>query len=63
MRFKVVTRWTGYSEIEVEARDKTHAHEIVEAGDYDPNDEVSTGHGLSYGYEDEEVIEVLEGDV
>lgn len=59
-KYKVVTRWTGYSEIEVEARDKTHAHEIVDAGEYDPSVETSTGDGLSYGYEDEKVIELYE---
>ena len=60
--YKVHTQWVGYSVIEVEAENPTHAQELVEDGDYDPNREVTTGNGLTYGYEDETVIEVKEAE-
>ena len=58
--FKVHTKWVGYSVIEVEAEDADHAIERVEDGDYDRDREITTGHGLCYGYDDETVIEVEE---
>ena len=60
MKYKVFTKWTGYSEIEVEAKSEEEAKNIVYAGEYDPNSEICTGNGLESGYEDEEVLEVEE---
>lgn len=60
--YKVHTQWIGYSVIEVEAESPTHAQELVEDGDYDPNRETMTGNGLTYGYEGETVIEVEEAE-
>jgi len=59
-KYKIVTRWTGYSEIEVEADTKEDACEIVHLAEHNPNNEKSTGNGLSYGYEDEAILKVEE---
>lgn len=59
-KYKITTSWTGYSEIEVEAKSEKEAKEIVDMGNYDPNNEVLTGYGLDYGYENEEIIKVNE---
>ena len=56
--FKVYTKWTGYSEIIVDAKDEQEAKEFVAMGTYDPSEELQTGNGLEYGYDDEEVLEV-----
>ena len=58
--FKVTTSWTGFSEITVEAETLENAIDLVHMGEYDPNDEVSTGNGLDYGYNNEETIDVQE---
>ena len=58
--FKIYTQWIGYSEVEVEAESPTHAHELVESGDFDPSKEKHTGCGLDYGYDNETIIEVRE---
>ena len=58
--FKVFTKWTGYSEITVQAETKRQASDLVEEKNFDPNNEVWTGNGLDYGYENEEIIEVEE---
>ena len=58
--FKVITSWTGYSEVIVQAENKELAITSVDVGDYDPNKEVSTGNGLDYGFENEEIISVEE---
>ena len=58
--FKVITSWTGYSEITVQAETKRQASDLVEEKNFDPNNEVWTGSGLDYGYENEEIIEVEE---
>mgnify|MGYP003134354140 CR=1 FL=1 len=58
--FKVYTKWTGYSEIIVDAKDKKEAKEFVAMGSYDPSEELQTGNGLEYGYDDEEILEVEE---
>ena len=58
--FKVITKWTGYSEVIVQAENKELAITSVDVGDYDCNNEVSTGNGLDCGYEDEEIISVEE---
>jgi len=60
MKYKVYTKWTGYSEIEVEAKSEDEAKEMVDMGNYEPENEVHTGNGLEYGYEDEEVLEIEE---
>ena len=58
--FKVVRSWTGYSEITVQAKDEEQADLLVAEGEYDCNNEVSTGNGLKYGYNNEETIDVQE---
>jgi hypothetical protein len=60
MKYKVYTRWIGYSEIEVEAKSEEEASEIVDEGSYEPENEIHTGNGLEYGYEDEEILEIEE---
>ena len=56
--YKVYTKWTGYSEIEVEAKSTKEAKEKVLEGDYDLFKEASTGGDLDYGFENEEVYKV-----
>jgi len=58
--FKVITSWTGYSEVIVQAENKELAIQAQDVGDYDIDNEVSTGNGLDYGYENEEIISVEE---
>ena len=58
--FKVYTKWIGYSEIIVDAKDNKKARELVSKGDYNPSDEIHTGNGLEYGYDDEEILEIEE---
>ena len=58
--FKVITKWTGYSEITVQAETEEQAFDLVEEKNYDPNKEVLTGNGLDYGYQNEETIDVKE---
>ena len=58
--FKVITSWTGYSEITVQAENKQEAENLVANDEYDTDNEVLTGNGLDYGYEDEEIVEVNE---
>ena len=58
--FKVYTKWTGYSEIIVDAKDEQEAREFVAMGSYDPSEEQQTGNGLNYGFDKEEVLEVKE---
>ena len=58
--FKVITKWTGYSEITVQAETKQEAENLVANDEYDTDNEVLTGNGLDYGYEDEEIVEVNE---
>ena len=58
--FKVIRSWTGYSEITVQAASKEQAAHLVEAGEYDTDNEVLTGNGLDYGYQNEETIDVKE---
>ena len=58
--FKVTTKWTGYSEITVQAATQEEAKVLVEKVEYDTDKEVLTGYGLDYGYENEEIIEVKE---
>tara|TARA_Y100001963_G_scaffold18064_1_gene22298 strand:- start:2494 stop:2703 length:210 start_codon:yes stop_codon:yes gene_type:complete len=58
--FKVYTKWIGYSEIIVDAKDEQEAREFVAMGSYDPSEEQQTGNGLNYGFDKEEVLEVKE---
>ena len=58
--FKVITKWAGYSEITVQAETKQEAENLVANDEYDTDNEVLTGNGLDYGYEDEEIVEVNE---
>ena len=58
--FKVITSWTGYSEITVQAKNKQEAENLVANDEYDTDNEVLTGNGLGYGYEDEQVYKVID---
>ena len=60
MKYKVFTKWIGYSEIEVEAKSEEEAKEMVDMGNYEPENELSTGTGLNLGYDEEEVLKVEE---
>jgi hypothetical protein len=60
MKYKVFTKWTGYSEIEVEAKSEEEAKEMVDIGNYEPENEKFTGNGIDYGGEDEEIYDVEE---
>ena len=56
--FKVRTKWIGYSEIIVEAKNEKQAEILVYKGKYDSLDESTTGNGLEYGYDGEEIVEI-----
>ena len=58
--FKVIRSWTGFSEITVQAENKEQAKLLVEEGEYDTDNEVLTGNGLGYGYENETIIKVID---
>ena len=58
--FKVITSWTGYSEITVQAKNKQEAENLVANDEYDTDNEVLTGNGLDYGYENETIIKVID---
>jgi len=58
--YKVYTKWVGYSEIIVDAEDEQEAKDFVAMGSYDPSEELQTGNGLDYGYEDEQVYKIEE---
>jgi len=60
MKYKVFTKWIGYSEIEVEAKSEEEARELVDEGNYDPNNEKFTFNGLDYGGDEEEIYDVKE---
>ena len=60
MKYKVYTKWIGYSEIEVKAKSEEEAKELVNLGEYEPENELSTGTGLNLGYDEEEVLKVEE---
>ena len=60
MKYKVYTKWIGYSEIEVRAKSKEEASEIVDEGSYDPGNERLTFNGLDYGGDEEQVYKVEE---
>jgi hypothetical protein len=60
MKYKVYTKWIGYSEIEVKAKSEEEAIDKVNSGEYEPENELSTGTGLNLGYDEEEVLKVEE---
>ena len=60
MKYKVYTKWIGYSEIEVKAKSEEEASEIVDEGSYDPGNERLTFNGLDYGGDEEEIYKVKE---
>ena len=60
MKYKVYTKWIGYSEIEVKAKSEEEASEIVDEGSYDPGNERLTFNGLDYGGDEEENYKVEE---
>ena len=59
-QFKVITSWTGYSEITVQAENQEQAKLLVQEGEYDTDNAVSTGNGLDYGFNNEETIDIQE---
>lgn len=58
MKYKVYTKWVGYSEIEVNAENEQEAKDFIAMGIYDHSKELLTGKGLDYGYEDEQVYKI-----
>jgi len=60
MKYKVYTKWIGYSEIKVEAKSEEEAKDKVNSGKYEPENELSTGTGLNLGYDEEEIYNVEE---
>jgi len=58
--FKITTSWTGFSEIMIKAKDKDEARDKFNASDYAPDDELITGNGLDYGFNDEQIIDMEE---
>ena len=60
MKYKVYTKWIGYSEIEVKAKSEEEASKIVDEGSYDPGNERLTFNGLDYGGDEEEIYKVEE---
>ena len=60
MKYKVYTKWIGYSEIEVKAKSEEEASEIVDEGSYDPGNERLTFNGLDYGGDEEAIYKVEE---
>ena len=60
MKYKVFTKWIGYSEIIVKAKSEEEAIDKVNSGEYEPENELSTGTGLNFGYDEEEVLKVEE---
>ena len=60
-KFKVKTKWIGYSEITLKALSKKAAEDLVNESNYKSSvAEKSTGNGLDYGYENEEIVDVWE---
>ena len=58
--YKVYTKWVGYSEIIVDAEDEQEAKDFVAMGSYDSSEELLTGNGLDYGFDDEQVYKIEE---
>jgi len=59
-KYKVHTKWVGYSATYLEADSPEEAEEKVLSGDYHGCDAEHTGFGLDYGYDHEEVVEIEE---
>ena len=60
-KFKVKTKWIGYSEITLKAPSKKAAEDLVNESNYKSSvADKSTGNGLDYGYENEEIVDVWE---
>ena len=59
-KYKVYTKWIGYSEIKVKAKSKEEAEQKYYDGDYHVYDESTTGGDLEYGFDDEEVTKIEE---
>ena len=63
--FKVITSWTGYSEITVQAKNKEQAEQIAFEGNYDRNNEVYSTDDIGveiFGMkkEDEQLLNIRE---
>lgn len=58
--YKILTQWIGYSEIELIANSYEEAQEKVLSGNYCESNEISTGQGLEYGYDHEEILDINE---
>ena len=61
-KYKVHTKWVGYSAVFVEASSPEEAEEKVFSGDYHGCDAEHTGFGLDYGYDHEQTIKIEEAD-
>ena len=61
-KFKVKTKWIGYSEIILKAPSKKAAEDLVNEANYESSlvREKMTGNGLDYGYENEKIVDVWE---
>lgn len=59
-KYKVHTRWIGYSAIVVEANSPEEAENKMWRGEYHGCDAEHTGFGLDYGYDREQTIEIEE---
>ena len=55
-KYKVHTKWIGYSEVKIEAKSKEEAEQKYYDGDYDIYDEELTGNAFN----DEEVTKIEE---
>ena len=65
--FKVITSWTGYSEITVQAKNKEQAKQIAFEGNYGPNNEVYSTDDMGveiFGMkkEDEQLLNIEENE-
>ena len=63
--FKVITSWTGYSEITVQAKNKEQAEQIAFEGNYDRNNEMYSTDDIGveiFGMkkEDEQLLNIRE---
>ena len=65
--FKIITSWTGYSEITVQAKNKEQAEQIAFEGNYDRNNEVYSTDDIGveiFGMkkEDEQLLNIRENE-
>jgi len=61
-KYKVHTKWVGYSAVFVEASSPEEAEEKVLYGDYHGCVAEHTCFGLDYGYDHEQTIKIEETD-